>query len=236
MLVTSFRLKAFLYKIVCGFYQAADVGRIHPMRERSLRALARTVDYIERVLPDALAFESQRDLIEFALSAVKIDGHYMEFGVFRGGSIRFIARHVGARVVHGFDSFEGLPAPWFTLRARAFDQQGRLPRVPHNVHLHRGTFDMSLPRWLEAHPGPAAFVHIDCNLYSSTHTVLSLLADRLVPGTILLFDEYFNFPNWEQHEFKAFQELVSAHNFTYRYLGFARQQAAVCIDSIDQKE
>src|SRR5215470_5793105 len=124
MLVTSFRLKAFLYKIVCGFYQAADVGRIHPMRERSLRALARTVDYIERVLPDALAFESQRDLIEFALSAVKIDGHYMEFGVFRGGSIRFIARHVGARVVHGFDSFEGLPAPWFTLRARAFDQQG----------------------------------------------------------------------------------------------------------------
>jgi hypothetical protein len=33
MLVTNFRLKYFLYKIVCGFYQLADVGRIHPMRD-----------------------------------------------------------------------------------------------------------------------------------------------------------------------------------------------------------
>lgn len=237
MLVTGFRIKALLYKIICGLYQAADIGRIHPMRERSLRALQRTVDYIERTMPDALGFESQRDLIEFSLSAVKIDGYYMEFGVYRGGTIRFIAKCVGRRVVHGFDSFEGLPAAWsgFSLRARSFDQKGRLPRVPRNVRLHPGTFDVSLPRWLDTNPGPIAFVHIDCNLYSSAHTVLSMIADRIVPGTILLFDEYFNFPNWEQHEFKAFQELVSAHKFNYRYIGFARQQVAVCIDLIDQK-
>src|SRR5215467_450286 len=174
MLVTNFRLKAFLYRIVCACYQVADVGRVHPMRERSLRALQRTVDYIERAMPDALGLESQRDLIEFALGASKVDGHYLEFGVFTGGTIRFIAKRIGGRVIHGFDSFEGLPEAWsgFTLGSRTFDLHGRLPRVPANVRLHRGLFEDSLPAWLAEHPGPVAFIHVDCDLYSSTRTVL----------------------------------------------------------------
>jgi hypothetical protein len=52
-----------------------------------------------------------------------------------------------------------------------------------------------------------------------------------VPGTVILFDEYFNFPNWEQHEYKAFQEFVASHGVTYTYLGFARQQVAVRVGS-----
>ena len=56
MLVTNFRVKYILYKIVNGLYQLADVGRIHPMRERSLRALQRSVDYIEKAMSDALGF------------------------------------------------------------------------------------------------------------------------------------------------------------------------------------
>ena len=234
MLVTNFRLKYVLYKIICGFYQAADVGRIHPARERSLRALQRSVDYIERALPDALGFDSQRELIEFSLRATAVEGHYLEFGVFTGGTIRFIARHIGGRTIHGFDSFEGLPEAWsgFNLGGKAFDVGGRLPRVPANVELHRGYFDASLPAWLAGHPGPIAFVHVDCDLYSSTKTILNLIAPRLISGSVILFDEYFNYPNWEQHEFKAFQEFVAAFAVKYTYLGFARQQVAVRIDSI----
>jgi hypothetical protein len=238
MLVTNFRLKYVLYRIVCGLYQVADVGRIHPMRERSLRALQRSVDYIERAMADALGFETQRELIDFALGAVKIEGHYLEFGVFTGGTIRFIARLAGGVLVHGFDSFQGLPEAWsgFSLGTRAFDRCGRLPRVPANVRLHSGRFDDSLPPWLNDHPGPAAFIHIDCDLYSSTRVVLTLLAERIVPGTVILFDEYFNYPNWERHEYKAFQEFVSERGAQYRYLGFARQQVAVRIESIGAKE
>ena len=81
-------------------------------------------------------------------------------------------------------------------------------------------------------PGPVAFIHVDCDLYSSTKTILSLLAPRLVSGSVILFDEYFNYPNWEQHEFKAFQEFVAASAVKYTYLAFARQQVAVRIDSI----
>ncbi|HWX85652.1 MAG TPA: class I SAM-dependent methyltransferase [Xanthobacteraceae bacterium] len=236
MLITNFRLKYLLYKIVCGAYQLADTGRIHPMRERALRALQRSVDYIESAMPDALGLESQRELIDYSLQAVGIEGHYLEFGVFTGGTIRYMARRIGRRTIHGFDSFEGLPEAWsgFNLGGKAFDRKGRLPRVPDNVVLHRGYFDASLPKWLDEHPGSIAFMHLDCDLYSSTKTILKLTAPRLVPGTVILFDEYFNFPNWEQHEFKAFQEFVAEHRVKYTYLAFARQQAAVRIDSIER--
>jgi hypothetical protein len=238
MLITNFRLKYALYKIICGFYQAADIGRIHPARERALRALQRSVDYVERAMPDALGFDSQRELIEYSLKAVAIEGHYLEFGVFTGGTIRFIARRVGGRTVHGFDSFEGLPEAWsgFNLGGKAFDVGGRLPRVPNNVLLHRGYFDASLPKWLDINPGPVAFIHIDCDLYSSTKTIFQLIAPRLARGTVILFDEYFNYPNWEKHEFKAFQEFVTEHGVEYTYLAFARQQVAVRIDAIGAEQ
>jgi len=234
MLITNFRLKYVLYKIICGAYQAADIGRIHPARERALRALRRSVDYIERAMADALGFDSQRELIEFALNAVAIEGHYLEFGVFTGGTIRFIARRIGKRIIHGFDSFAGLPQAWsgFNLGDKTFDRRGRLPRVPNNVLLHQGYFETSLPKWLDDYPGSVAFIHLDCDLYSSTRTVFKFTAPRLVPGTVILFDEYFNYPNWEQHEFKAFQEFVAERDVKYTYLGFARQQVAVRIDSI----
>jgi hypothetical protein len=234
MLVTNFRLKYFIYKIVCGIYQAADVGRIHPARERALRALQRSVDFLERSMPDALGFDSQRELIDYALGAVASDGHYLEFGVFTGGTIRFIARRISPRTIHGFDSFKGLPEAWsgFNLGRGAFDLKGRLPRVPKNVHLHRGYFEESVPAWQRDNPGQVAFIHLDCDLYSSTKTVLSLMAPRMTSGTVVLFDEYFNYANWEQHQFKAFQEFVQEHDVKYAYLGFARQQVAVQITSI----
>ena len=78
-----------------------------------------------------------------------------------------------------------------------------------------------------------AFIHLDCDLYSASKTVLSLLAPRLKSGTIILFDEYFNYPNWEHHEFKAFREIVAEHGIKYSYLGFARQQVAVRIEAND---
>jgi len=234
MLVKNSKFKDALSKVVCGFYELADVGRMHPMRERSMRALQRSLDYVERAMPEALGFDTRRDLIAFSLTTVKVEGHYLEFGVFTGGTVRLIARRVGDRPVHGFDSFEGLPESWsgFNLGKGAFDLHGRLPRVPKNVRLHRGWFEDSLPAWLNANPGAVAFVHVDCDLYSATRTVLSLLADRIVPGTVIVFDEYFNFPNWEQHEYKAFQEFAAEHSVKYQYLAFARQQVAVRIESL----
>lgn len=236
MLVTNFRFKYFVYRVMCGLYQALDVARIHPVRERSLRALQDTVNYIEEALPDAIGFETQKELIEYSLRQVRVPGHYVEFGVFTGGTTRFMAKRIGGTVLHGFDSFEGLPEDWrgFSLGRKAFNVAGRLPRVPPNVRLHKGWFADVLPQWIAQNAGPIAFVHVDCDLYSSTKTIFDLAGDRLQPGTVILFDEYFNYPNWRNHEFKAFREFVQARGVRYEYLAYARQQVTVRIASIGE--
>jgi len=231
MLVTNFRLKYLLYRLVLGGYQLLDTGRLHPVRERARRALVDSVDYIDRHMPAALGFETQKELLEFALREVAVSGHYLEFGVFSGGTIRHLARRAPATTIHGFDSFEGLPEAWagFGLGQRAFSRGSRLPRVPSNVALHKGWFCETIATWRGEHPGSVAFIHVDCDLYSSTMDILHGLADRLQAGTVIVFDEYFNYPGWEQHEFKAWQEFVASHCVEYDYVAYARQQVMVRI-------
>jgi hypothetical protein len=234
MLVTNFRLKYLLYRIVLAGYQLVDTGRFHPVRERARRALGASVDYIDQHMASALGFDTQKELLDYALAEVKLSGQYLECGVFTGGTIRHIARRMRGATIHGFDSFDGLPEPWagFTLGSRAFSVQGRLPRVPANVVLHKGWFGDTIPAWCGAVAGPVAFLHIDCDLYSSTVDILSGLAERLQVGTVIVFDEYFNYPGWEQHEFKAWREFTTTRQIQYDYLGYARQQAVVRIRSI----
>ena len=226
-----------VYKTVCGFYRAVDYGRIDPARERELRALGRTVDYIEREMPDALGLDGKREIIDHALGAVARDGHYLEFGVFAGGTISYMAKRVGSRTIHGFDSLKGLPESrsGFNLAARAFDRNGKLPRVPSNVRLHPGWFDATLPPWLDANPGPVAFIHVDCDLYSSTKTIFKLLGPRIVAGTVILFDEYFNYPNWERHEHKAFSEFVAERGIKSTALAYARHNCWCASTRLDKR-
>lgn len=235
MLVTNFHVKRFLYTVMCSFRQLRDVAEIHPARARSLRALERTVDFIEKDMPTALGLEKQADVLKYALTQVKIEGAYCEFGVFAGGTARFIAKLIGKNQLHGFDSFEGLPEPWlgFDLGTGAFNRGGRLPKVPSNVTLHKGWFNQTIPPWKAANSGQLAFLHIDCDIYSSTKCILDNLGDRIVPGTVIVFDDYFNFPGWEIHEHKAFYEFLESHRATYEPLAYARQQIAVRIASMD---
>lgn len=229
MLVTNFRLKYLLYRLVMAGNQLLDTGRMHPVRERARRALHDSVDYIDAHMAAAIGFETQKELLEYALAQTAVAGHYLEFGVFSGGTIRHIAKCRRNTTIHGFDSFEGLPEAWagFNLGRQAFFRGGRLPKVPGNVMLHSGWFSDTIPVWRERHTGAVAFIHIDCDLYSSTVDILTGLADRLQPGTVILFDEYFNYPGWRQHEFKAWQEFVAARGIAYDYVAYARQQVMV---------
>lgn len=196
-----------------------------------LRAKRHSLDYIVRYMQDASIFGDRWDLLAFAIGEAPAQGLCLEFGVADGASLRHVAS-VSARLLHGFDSFEGLPEHWSGTfeRKGKFGRGGTLPEVPATVTLHKGWFDESLPAFLAARPGEAvAFLHVDCDIYSSTATVLAGLGARLQPGSIIVFDEYFNYPNWQQHEWRAFQEFVRDSGFTYTYLGFAQKNGHVVV-------
>lgn len=220
--------------MVLPFFQLFDTGRMHPVRERAVRALNKSVDYIDENMPNAVGFETQKELIKYSLDETKIPGLYLEFGVFTGGTMRYMAKNKPNATFHGFDSFEGLPGDWSGMPfvKSTFSVGGRLPKVPANVSLHKGWFNETLPKWHQQYKDKVAFMHIDCDLYSSTVDILENLADRMQVGTVVLFDEYFNYPNWENHEYKAWKEFINKYRIQYEYIGFARQQVAVRITAI----
>jgi hypothetical protein len=196
-----------------------------------LRAKAQSLDYIEAYMRDALIFRDRWDLLLFAGHEAPSEGLMLEFGVADGASLRYVASRI-ARSFHGFDSFEGLPEHW----SGTFEQKGKFgragapPPVPTNARLYPGWFADTLPRFLAEHAGePVALVHVDCDIYASTATVFRLLAERLRPGTVLVFDEYFNYPNWQRHEWRAFQEFVRDTGTSYSYLGFAQKNGHVAV-------
>jgi hypothetical protein len=131
--------------------------------------------------------------IEGALNAVSLDGLFCEFGVWRGGTLTHFIRST-AHFWHGFDSFRGLPGRFGDEVVGHLDLGGKAPEgkdlTPERVRFHVGAFAATLPAFLAAHAGPIAFAHIDCDLYESTATVLALARDRIIPGTVLVFDEY----------------------------------------------
>jgi hypothetical protein len=232
MFVASFGLKTSIQKWLFTLQDFWDFPRLHPAREMKRLALAESVRYAQEHMRTAVGMESAREVLSSALRQVTSPGYYLEFGVYKGGTISFIANQVGAsQPVHGFDSFRGLEEAW-SGDSFNFDLNGRLPKVPGNVVLHPGLFADTLPGWLAQNSGPATFIHIDSDLYEPARCVFEHLQDRIVPGTIIVFDEYFNYPNWQAHEHRAFAELVERCQVQYEYLAYARFQVSVKIKAI----
>lgn len=164
------------------------------------------------------------------MAAAKAEGLVLEFGVRFGTSLRQIAA-LAKQPVHGFDSFQGLPEDWHAEPRGSYSTGGALPGMPDNVTLHAGWFEETLPAFLARHPGAVRFMNIDCDLYSSTRSVLGLLADRIIAGTVIVFDEYLLHQQWREDEFRAFQETVASKGWRYEYLcfGLTSKQAVVRI-------
>lgn len=229
MFIANYGLKSFVQKAAMIARLPLGYAQDHPYTGLKERAHRETLDFIIEHMPEALAFDTPRELMRHALGRVEIAGLFAEFGVNQGGTANFIARMRKDCTLHGFDSFEGLPEDWFgnAMAAGSFNRKGRLPKVPANVILHEGWFDKTLPPFVAGNAGPLAFMHVDCDLYSSTSTIFHHLGERIVPGTVIVFDEYFNYPNWKAHEHKAFCEFKAKTGREFRYLGYSIQQVAV---------
>jgi len=178
--------------------------------------------------------------LEWLAPFIKEESLCLEFGVFNGTTINSVAKARPDLTFHGFDSFEGLPEDWEMggkhVRADAFDRSGVMPEVEDNVKLYKGWFDKTLPEFLDTFENPEVlrnsigYLHVDCDIYSSTVTVMEELNHLIVPGTIIRFDELscwrtvFGeaspsgkasravYTTWKEHEWKAMLEWMEKYN------------------------
>ncbi len=148
------------------------------------------------------------------------DGPCLEFGVFGGYSINYMADVRPDLPFHGFDSFKGLPEPWAGRAVGTFAiDLGRLTFKP-NVQIHEGTFEETLPAFSKDFQGRISRVHVDCDAYSSTASIFSRLGVEIVKSNpMILFDEFYGYNGYDQYEFKAFLEWQEEFNVPYEVIG-----------------
>ena len=188
-----------------------------------------TAVYYNSHARQARSFGSKWDLHSYGVKMAPREGHILELGVASGATVNFIAK-ADKRPIYGFDVFTGLPEVWRTgFGVGAFDQKGVLPEVENNVSLVPGLFEDTLPLWLADHPENIAYLHVDSDLYSSAHTIFDKLGHRIVAGTVIAFDEYWNFPGWQNDVFKAFREFIAWSKLHYVYEGFVSSHQQVLV-------
>jgi hypothetical protein len=151
----------------------------------------------------------------------RVPGDFVECGVWRGGSMQAVAlalRELGAtdRELHLFDTFEGMPPP--SAKDRRGDTTAQELLASHDkdhrvwavadlddvreamaeieypgerVHFHPGMVEDTIP---EHAPERIALLRLDTDWYESTLHELEHLYPRLVPGGVLILDDY---GDWE---------------------------------------
>jgi hypothetical protein len=209
---------------------AKIMPRTHELEHRARRDIMTAFDeqavnqsaaFVVQHMPKAPIFWHPHDTLRHGLAQVHVDGMALEFGVASGATLQIIVDELkdAGHEVFGFDTFAGLPETWRTGYPAGEFAQDEMPEV-RGATLIRGMFEDTLSDFLTTHPGPVCFVHFDADLYSSTKVILDRLDGRLVPGTVLVFDEFFNYPGWQKHEYRAWTEYVDHTGVGFEYLGY----------------
>jgi O-methyltransferase len=164
----------------------------------------------------------------------RLPGAFVECGVWRGGSMQAVARTllergIGDRELHLFDTFEGMPPPTEADRrlegpsaqellesrprtasiwavADLDDVQAGMAQTGYpaeRIHYHRGLVQDTIPARA---PERIALLRLDTDWYESTRHELAHLYDRLVPGGVLIIDDY---DYWEGSR-QAVDEFLAA--------------------------
>lgn len=182
---------------------------IHPKLRRFLKK------YISPVIKDYYYYEYiwRKNFFQKAFTALSfngISGDYVEFGCC-GGITFGLAYKQSRKADHScrlwaFDSFSGLPPQavpqdehplWIegdmAIGINEFKNICRENRIPNSEYnIIEGYYNQSLTQTQpDKLPNNICLAYIDCDLYSSTKTVLEFLMTRLKHGMIIAFDDYY---------------------------------------------
>jgi hypothetical protein len=174
------------------------------------------------------------DLATRFIDANRIDGAYLEFGVWRGSTFaqfyHAFRRRRLSRPMYAFDSFQGLPEPagvdalagyepfragQFGCSALEFVAELRGRWVPESAYtIVAGYYADTLRPELYDKLGldRAALVWIDCVLYESARSVLEWIRPLLQDGTVVMFNDFYRFKGHpEMGERRALAEFLAVN-------------------------
>jgi len=180
----------------------------------------------------------RRELWRYALTLVADPLlPWCEFGVGEGESLDwFLLNKPAGNVMVGFDTFEGIPEPWLGHPAGHWKSEPyRSNRA--DLEIVRAPFETSLndPAVRARLANGIGLMHVDCDLYSSTRTVLEGTRECLRPETVVIFDEFYGYGGWQQCEAGAFREFVDAARVSFEYVARSDFQVAIRVLGVGER-
>jgi len=152
-----------------------------------------------------------------ASQALKLDGDFVECGTYRGFMsaviCEFLDFETQPKSFYLYDSFAGLPEDWSAegerqhtnpvyARSEGYSEaavRARFARYP-NVKVIAGV----VPKVLHGTaPERISFLHIDLNAALAEIAALELLFDRVVPGGLIIFDDFGHMMHYAQHKLET---------------------------------
>lgn len=155
----------------------------------------------------------------FSLQAAHLPGDFAECGVYRGGTAYLIASSIKRagtdKTLRLFDTFHGMPEeanrdPSWLSKGDFSDSSPEKVRALLSNFSNITLFPGLIPETFKGlEEKTYAFVHIDVDLYETTHACLDYFYPRMVPGGIFLFDDYGS-DDFIESERKAADEFFAA--------------------------
>lgn len=210
------------------------------------KSILDSVDYAYEFFNEAVYRSKREEVWDYCINLsktlsenlLKTEPVVLEFGVWKGYSTKYFAEKYQEAQIYGFDSFVGLFEEWkgviinngdrsnnSTYPTGSFSTNSKLPAMPPNVRLIEGYFHLTVPEFKLNKP--ISIMHIDCDTYESSYYVLTQFANNLVPGSIIIFDEYYGFTNWRAHEHKALMDFSRISKKQFKYIAYTSIHVAI---------
>ena len=192
-----------------------------------------SANFIRSNFSQALLFDQLEDIHNYIITQLDAEGLLLEFGVYSARSIKRFSKQIvnlnDKRIIYGFDSFQGIEEDWHRFPAKLKSSfKIAPPKVPSNVKLVIGKVQETFENFLNQHQNEKiAFMHLDMDTYTPTKFVLEKARNFFDTGTIILFDELYGYPNWQQHEYLALTEVLAPED--YEFIVFGSEQCAIKI-------
>ena len=162
-----------------------------------------------------------------------LPGEFVECGVYRGFSTAVLAEYLDFSKVEKtfflYDTFDGMPKESSRLIGTGYREyadpglyefvQKRFAGYP-NIQLVRGLIPQSFEI---ACPEKIAYLHIDLNCARAELAALNTLFDRVVPGGMIILDDF----GWETYREQHNVETAFMHERGYRILEVPTGQGLV---------
>jgi hypothetical protein len=134
-------------------------------------------------------------LYQAAKYAGNKEGDIAEVGVYKGGTGKLLAKVCPNKIIHLFDTFTGMPevGTYAEYHKEGDFSDTSLQSVKQflrdcgNMVFHPGFFPETA---VDIKEKRFCLIHVDVDIYQSVKDCLGFFYDRMVPGGIMIFDDY----------------------------------------------